>query len=237
MKKYFPKVLFFPMIFVFFTLSVKLVDVQPVGPLESEIGWASINYPVNAFFAEHQFLGGQNFWYTLTNVFGIVAILTAAAFACLGLVQLIRRRSLLKVDKEIIMLGVVYAVTIVLYVLFEKIAVNFRPVLEDGVLEPSYPSTHTMLVFSILGTAVFAFPRYIKGKKLLSAAKAANIAAIALTVLGRLVCGVHWLTDIIGGVFLSVSIIIFYKVAISDETANTGDTANAANTAETNKEN
>ncbi len=237
MKKYIPLILIFPTIFIFFTIGVKLKDVQAVGPLGSEVGFETLNMAVRTFIQNNIRETIQSFCYTFTKLAAVLAILTAAAFACLGLVQLIKRKSLLKVDREIIMLGVVYAVTIVLYVLFEKIAVNFRPVLEDGVLEPSYPSTHTMLVFSILGTAVFAFPRYIKGKKLLSAAKAANIAAIALTVLGRLVCGVHWLTDIIGGVFLSVSIIIFYKVAISDETANTGDTANAANTAETNKEN
>ena len=219
MKKYFPTVLFFPMIFVFFTISVKLVDVQPVGPLGSEIGWASLNYPVNAFFAEHQFLGGQHFWYTLTNVFGIVAIITAAAFACLGLVQLIRRRSLLKVDREIIMLGIMYAVTIVLYVLFEKIAVNYRPILEDGELAASYPSTHTMIVLCILGTSFLAFPRYIKNGRLRLTAEILCIVIIALTIIGRLVCGVHWLTDIIGGILLSVSIIVFYKVAISNDMA------------------
>lgn len=219
MKKYFPTVLFFPMIFVFFTISVKLVDVQPVGPLGSEIGWASLNYPVNAFFAEHQFLGGQHFWYTLTNVFGIVAIVTASAFACLGLVQLIRRRSLLKVDREIIMLGIMYAVTIVLYVLFEKIAVNYRPILEDGELAASYPSTHTMIVLCILGTSFLAFPRYIKNGRLRLTAEILCIVIIALTIIGRLVCGVHWLTDIIGGILLSVSIIVFYKVAISNDMA------------------
>lgn len=216
MKKYFPTVLFFPIIFVFFTISVKVVDVQPVGPLGSEIGWASLNYPVNAFFAEHPFLGGQHFWYTLTNVFGIVAILTAAAFACLGFVQLIRRRSLFKVDREIIMLGVVYAITILLYVLFEKIAINFRPVLDDGKLEASFPSTHTMIVLCIMGTAFTALRKYIADKRLLSCARVICVAVMGLTVIGRLVCGVHWLTDIMGGILISLSIIVYYKVAVAN---------------------
>ena len=219
MKKYFPTVLFFPIIFVLFTISLKVVDVQAVGPLGSEIGWASLNYPVNAFFAEHPFLGGQHFWYTLTNVFGIVAILTAASFACLGLVQLIRRHSLLKVDREIIMLGVIYAVTILLYVLFEKIAINFRPVLEDGVLEPSYPSTHTMLVLCIMGTAFIALRKYFADKRLLNCSRIICVAVMGLTVIGRLVCGVHWITDIMGGILISVSIIVFYKVAVSNNTS------------------
>ena len=112
-----------------------------------------------------------------------------------------------------------YAVTIVLYVLFEKIAVNYRPILEDGELAASYPSTHTMIVLCILGTSFLAFPRYIKNGRLRLTAEILCIVIIALTIIGRLVCGVHWLTDIIGGILLSVSIIVFYKVAISNDMA------------------
>ena len=213
MKKYIPLILIFPAIFIFFTIGVKLKDVQAVGPLGSEVGFATLNMAVRTFIQDNIPEKIQSLCYTFTKLAAVLAILTAAAFACLGLMQLIKRKSLLKVDREILMLGIVYVVTIVLYILFDKIAINFRPVLEDGVLEPSYPSTHTMLVFCILGTAVYAFPRYIKEKKLLTAAKIVSIAVVALTVIGRLVSGVHWFTDIIGGILISVSVVVFYKFA------------------------
>lgn len=219
-KNFIPSIAY-ALAFILFTVIVKIVDVQAIGPLSSEIGFAKLNKAVNSFFSEHQFLGGQNFWYTLTNVFGIVAILTAAVFACMGLLQLIKRRSLLKVDREILALGIAYALTIVLYVLFEKIAVNYRPILEDGELAASYPSTHTMIVLCILGTARLAFRRYIENRRLLFTIEIICWGVMALTVLGRLACGVHWLTDIIGGVIISAAIVSFYRAAMKDSSERT----------------
>ena len=214
-KKIIPSITY-ALAFIFFTITVKIVDVQAIGPLSSEIGFAKLNSAVNNFFSEHQFLVSQDFWYTLTNVFGIVAILTAAVFACIGLLQLIKRRSLLKVDREILTLGIAYALTIVLYVLFEKIAVNYRPILEDGELAASYPSTHTMIVLCILGTARLAFRRYIGDKRLLLTTEIICWVVMGLTVLGRLACGVHWLTDIIGGMIVSAAIVSFYGATMKD---------------------
>ena len=216
MKKFFKKYAFSIVClccFIIFTIEAKIIDVQPIGPLDSLVGFASINSAVRTFIQNTFSPQIQSLCYTFTKGAAVLAILTAAVFACIGFLQLIRRNSILKVDREIIMLGVVYAVTIVLYVLFEKIAVNFRPILEDGVLEPSYPSTHTMLVFCVLGSAAFAFQRYIADKKLRTVTQIFCIAIVALTVLGRLVSGVHWFSDIIGGVLVSLSIVLFYKAS------------------------
>ena len=202
--------------FVLFTIGAKIIDVKPIGPLGSEVGFASMNMAVRTFIQDTFSPRFQDLCYTFTKAAAALAILTAGFFACMGLLQLIRRKSLLKVDREIIMLGVVYAVTIVLYVLFEKIAVNFRPVLEDGVLEPSYPSTHTMLVFCVLGSATFAFQRYIADRRLRLVTEIFCIAIVALTVFGRLMSGVHWFSDIIGGVLISLAIVLFYKASIND---------------------
>ena len=153
------------------------------------------------------------FWYKLTQIFGIAAIAVAGVFAVTGAVQLIKRKSLLKVDREVLMLGVVYIIVIVLYALFEKIAINYRPVILDAAegLEPSYPSTHTMLILTIFGTAVRACGYYIKNTKLLVGARVFALIVMALTIVGRLICGVHWLTDIIGGVLISISLICLYR--------------------------
>ena len=214
MKKYYlPSVLL--LCFVVFTVLVKFIDVQPVGTKNSLIGFATLNLAVHNFFGEH------HFWYTLTQLFGVLAIGVAAAFACVGLVQLIKRKSLVKVDRSVLALGFVYIAVIILYVLFEKIAINVRPVItnvrpvitEEG-LEPSYPSTHTMLILTILGTARYAVKKLLQNPKIVQILQILCLVIMILTVIGRLICGVHWLTDIIGGLLISTSLVSFYSFSV-----------------------
>ena len=204
MKKYLSPI-FWGLCFIIFTILVKVIDVEPAGAQGSLIGFASLNLSVN------QLLGTNHFCYLITQLFGILAILAAALFAVMGFVQLIKRRSLLKVDHEILMAGIVYAIVIILYVLFEKLAINYRPViLEDG-LEASYPSTHTMLILTILGTALPLAGKYISNPKVALAVKLLCIAVMWLTVVCRLLSGVHWFTDIVGGVLISLCLISLFK--------------------------
>ena len=204
MKKYLSP-FFWGLCFIIFTILVKVIDVQALGAQESLIGFASLNLSVN------QLLGTNHFCYLITQLFGILAILAAALFAVMGFVQLIKRKSLLKVDHEILMAGIVYAIVIILYVLFEKLAINYRPlVLEDG-LEASYPSTHTMLILTILGTALPLAGKYISNPKAVLAVKLLCIAVMWLTVVCRLLSGVHWFTDIVGGVLISLCLISLFK--------------------------
>lgn len=207
MKKYvMPSILLF--YFVVFTVLVRFIDVQPVGPQNSMIGFATINMAVHNFFGEH------HFWYVLTQAFGLLAIGVAAVFACVGLVQLIKRKSLLKVDRCVLALGFVYIAVIILYVLFEKLAINVRPVITDEGLEPSYPSTHTMLILTILGTARYAIKKLLQNPKIVQILQILCLVIVILTVIGRLICGVHWLTDIIGALLISESLIAFYSFSV-----------------------
>ena len=197
----------FGFLFVIFSLWIRLFDVQPVGPEGSSIGFAALNVAVHEFFGMHLF------WYKLTQALGLLAIAVAGVFAVTGLVQLIQRKSLLKVDKKILMLGVIYILVILLYALFEKVPFNYRPVVLDSAegLEPSYPSTHTMLILTIFGTAVAVLGDYIKNAKLVLLLKIICLVIMALTIVGRLVCGVHWFTDIAGGVIISLFFINLYR--------------------------
>ena len=197
----------FGFLFVIFSLWIRLFDVQPVGPEGSSIGFAALNVAVHDFFGMHLF------WYKLTQALGLLAIAVAGVFAVTGLVQLIQRKSLLKVDKKILMLGVIYILVILLYALFEKVPFNYRPVVLDPAegLEPSYPSTHTMLILTIFGTAVAVLGDYIKNAKLVLLLKIVCLVIMALTIVGRLVCGVHWFTDIVGGVIISLFFINLYR--------------------------
>ena len=191
-----------------FTVLIKLVDVQQIGPNGSSVGFAALNGAVaNA-------LGVRLFWYDVSETLGYLAILVCLFFAALGIYQLIKGKSLKAVDPRILILGGLYALTVVLYVLFDKFALNYRPVLENGVLEPSYPSSHTMLSLVAFGSAYLLVSRYFREEKPRRIISAAALVLLFLTVLSRLLSGFHWLTDIIGALLISGALLGWFSVLI-----------------------
>jgi undecaprenyl-diphosphatase len=142
-------------------------------------------------------------------VFGILALLVCAIFALVGLIQLVQRKSVFKVDATIIKLGCLYAVVLGLYALFEKVIINYRPMIMYDSSEPeaSFPSSHTMLICVVMGSTIMVLNQYIKNKRLVSILQVACAIIMVITVLGRLICGVHWFTDIMGGIFISIALL------------------------------
>ena len=133
--------------FALWTVLVRFVDVRAIGPEGSSVGFAALNGFV------HELTGVNWLLYTVTDWLGLVPIAAALGFAILGLVQLIKRKSLWKVDRSILALGVFYIVVIAAYVFFEMVVINYRPTLIEGYLEASYPSSTTMLVTCVMPTA------------------------------------------------------------------------------------
>lgn len=199
------------LVFASFTVMVKTVDVRPIGPKNSSVGLAGLNQWV------FERLGTSSFWYTLTEILGYLAILTAMGFALLGLCQWVRRKSLLKVDGELICLGILYAILAAIYLAFEAVIVNYRPILLGEGLEASYPSSHTAAVTCIMGTAILEFRRIFAQKdRWRVASVSVCILVMVITVVGRLMSGVHWFTDILAGSILSaVLIMLYYSVVVS----------------------
>lgn len=185
---------------------VCFVDVQAIGPEGTRIGLSHLNRFVFELF------GVNMLWYEVTDWLGLAAIGTAFLFAAAGLIQWIRRKDIRKVDKEILSLGGLYFIVIGLYVLFELAVVNYRPILMPGSTHPeaSFPSSHTMLVCVIMGSALLLLGKYVHGKMLRKLLQAICAATIGVTVLGRLVSGVHWFTDIVGGVLISITLLNLY---------------------------
>ncbi len=191
-------------LFVFWTVAVRFTDVQAIGPEGSKVGFASMN---GAF---HDLTGVHMALYTVTDWLGIVPFCFVLGFAILGLVQLIKRKSLFKVDRSLLVLGGFYIIVLAVYVLFEFVSLNFRPILIDGRLEASYPSSTTMLALCVIPTAMMQFNGRIKNKPLRAVVLCAlGVFALFMTV-GRTVSGVHWLSDIIGGAIISASLVIGY---------------------------
>ena len=142
--------------FVLWTVLVKFVDVKAIGPEGSSVGFAAMN----GWF--HRLTGENMMLYDITDVLGLVPILIAGGFGILGLCQLIKRKSLLKVDRDIIALGIFYIAVIGAFVFFEVCVINYRPLLIEGKLEASYPSSTTMLVMSVMPTAAMQMYERIK---------------------------------------------------------------------------
>ena len=190
--------------FVLWTISVRFIDVQAVGPQGSTIGFSTINLFVHRLTDVHMSL------YIITDWLGLVPLAVCVGFGILGFIQLVRRKSILKVDYDILALGGFYIVVIAIYLLFEMLVINYRPVLINGALEVSYPSSTTMLVMSIMPTSIMQFNARIKSGVLKRCLTIIIIAFIVFVVGGRLVSGVHWLSDIIGGAILSAGLVLMY---------------------------
>ena len=192
--------------FVLWTILACFVDVRAIGPEGSSVGFAALNGFV------HELTGVNWFLYTITDWLGIVPIAVALVFAILGLVQLIKRKSLWKVDHSILALGVFYIVVMAAYIFFEVVVINYRPTLIDGYLEASYPSSTTMLVMCVMPMATMQLNVRIKNTVLRRFAVIAIVVFSAFMVIGRLLSGVHWITDIIGGALLSAGLVTMYYV-------------------------
>ena len=191
-----------------FTILVKVVDVKQIGEGQTIVGFATVN---EAFLKN---VGVHMVWYKITEYLGYIPLLIAVGYATVGLVQLIKRKSVFKVDKEIIILGAFYIFVVAIYLLFEKVIINYRPILIDGKLEASYPSSHTLMSICILVSSIIINKRIFDNKY----TKIMNIFSILLMlviVVGRLISGIHWFTDIIGGIIISSALLMLFYSLIS----------------------
>ena len=191
-------------VFVLWTVLIRFVDVEAIGPRQSSVGFATLNGYI------HNLTGVNMSLYIITDWLGLVPIGVAFGFAVLGIVQCIKRKSLLKVDRSILTLGGFYIVVMAVYILFEIVVINYRPTLIDGYLEASYPSSTTMLVMCVMPTAMMQLRTRIKNDLFRRCVMLTITVFIAFMVIGRLVSGVHWITDIIGGALLSTAIVLMY---------------------------
>ena len=191
--------------FVLWTIAMGFVDVRAIGPNESYVGFAAINMAI------HQLTGVHMSLYNITDWLGLVPVGVVLCFAAMGLLQWIKRKHILKVDYSILVLGGFYVIVMAVYILFELVVINYRPVLINGYLEVSYPSSTTVLVMCVMPTAIMQLNGRIRNVTLKKCTAIAISAFIVFMVIGRLLSGVHWFTDIVGGVLLSAGLALMYR--------------------------
>ena len=200
----------FLVVFVLWTVLVCWVDVQPIGPGGSAVGFGTLNSYVHDLTGVHMGL------YVLTDWLSLIPLGIVAGFALLGLTQWIRRKRLRRVDADILILGGFYVTVMALFLLFEELEINYRPILIQGTLEASYPSSTTMLVLCVMPTAMMQLRGRMgnsRGKRLLSVGMS---LFTAFMVAARLISGVHWVTDIVGSVLLSAGLVLLYRSMVPD---------------------
>lgn len=190
--------------FVLWTIAICNFDLNAIGPNNSIVGFSTINGFV------HNLVGTNTTLYYVTDWLGLVPVFAALCFATLGLVQWIKRKNILKVDFSILILGVHYIITIFTYFFFEYHVINYRPIIINGYLEASYPSSTTLLVLCIMPTTLIQLEKRIKNNVIKNIFKITIIFLVIFMLLGRLVSGVHWLTDIIGSILISNGLIFLY---------------------------
>lgn len=193
---------------IIYTLLVKYIDVQEIGPNDSLVGFATIN---NFMF---NLTGVNMLWYDITDWWGFVPLFIAFIYVMIGFIQMIKRRNILKVDKEILGLGVYYIIVIGLYIFFETCIINYRPTLMDGILEASYPSSHTLLSVCICGSSLIINKYLFKNRNFFKAENIISILSILVIVIGRFISGVHWFTDIVGAILISIALLKAFNIYI-----------------------
>jgi len=197
------------LLFVLWTILIQSLDVQAVGPKNTKVGFASWN----VWF--HHLTGVNMTLYTVTDWLGLVPVFICGCFGVIGLCQWIRRKRLFRVDTDILLLGIYYLLVLSGYLFFEMVPVNYRPVLIDGNLEASYPSSTTLLVLSVMPTLKLQAGRRCGNRAFRNLCAWFSVVFSTFMVTGRLVSGVHWATDIIGSVLLSAGLFLLYCAAVA----------------------
>ena len=207
-KKWFKISVCLLIVAVIYTVLVKYVDVKAIGPGDTKVGFAIMN----KWFKD--LIGYNKLFYTVSKYAGVIPFGFCAYYGLMGLIELIKKKSFKKVNYRYYILACFYVIFVALYFFFEKVIINYRPIVVDGVIEASYPSTHTLLAICLCGTSLIVSKLLIKNNTLRMLADIAAWLLMVVIVFARLISGVHWLSDIIGGIIISLTYLSFFKLSL-----------------------
>ncbi len=201
------------LLFLGLILAVLFVDVAPIGPEGSSIGLSTINGAV------HDMLVYNETIYKVTEILGYATIAVAFIYTTVQgtrystkCIQDKKYRRFLRIwDRGEYMKLLVFVAAGVLYVLFEFVIINYRPIILPGEeLEASFPSSHTLLAVAFIGPAIHDAIVKEKSKTAKWVLAASFAVLMVAVVVGRFISGVHWLTDILGGLLIGSTLVLTY---------------------------
>lgn len=193
--------------FVVWTLVVAFVDVDQVGLSH-----------LNQWFWQR--CGKHEVWEQITKWLGYLCILAVVGLVAWQIVQWVRRKSLWRVDKNLLFFDVIGIIFFALYIFFEIVIVNYRPLLDNGVAKASYPSTHTLLFATVLPLLIWQVWHYLKNRPWRIVLTVLLTIVLAVGIVGRLFSGVHWFTDIVAGVIASCFLDGLYVALVTKNSTN-----------------
>ena len=194
---------------ILYTLLVKFVDVRPIGPEGSEVGFALING------LWRDLVGVHPVWDKISDGCLALEFLIVAAFGFVALIQLIKGRSWYAIDDRVKVQDFFYLLVGLTYVFFEFVIINYRPVLsDDGVLKASYPSSHTVAVLTIAFSGLMTTRRIFHHSDQPTWMWVVPLTLAVIATVGRLISGMHWLSDVFGAILISAALLMFYRIAL-----------------------
>ncbi len=193
-----------------YSLAVMKLDVEAIGPEGSRVGFSHLNGALNKLIGYHPF------WHRLADILAWASFLTVGLFAAIGMLQLVKRKNLWKVDRQILALGSLFLTVFILYIVFGKIPINYRPIIlpDEGALEPSFPSSHTMMACTVFGGVFLVLKDYVRDKKLRKKMRIFCLAMAVLMTLARMLAGIHWFSDIFGGVLIAAFLLTLFDAVL-----------------------
>ena len=147
-------------------------------------------------------------WDLISDIILATSFAALAVFAVLGFCQWIKRRSLKKVDKPLLWAILPLFLMVVTYIIFDKFLIlNTRP---NGSGEPSFPSTHVMVVATIFSIIAIILPKYIKSRVARITLDLMMLALLVLVCVARVLADMHWISDVVGGLIFAVIFAVIY---------------------------
>ena len=203
---YFPA-LFLTLVFIVWTILVKTIDMSYIDNV-GYIGFSHFNFQVNNFVVEYVRIETFD---KLSDIGLYLSFAVVLTFGVIGIVQWIKRKSIKKVDSILFALLAIYVITVIEYFIFEIVKINYSPLSTAEELHASYPSSHVLFFIIFVMTGVLAMFEYVKVHKAIKVTTISFAALVSLVyVVVRLLSGQHFFTDIVGGLFLSASIIALF---------------------------
>ena len=192
--------------FVVFTLTLKLVDMQ--SDSSQFIGWASIN------IWWRDLIGVHFSWHIISHFIALISLLVLTGILIWQVITVFHRRKLSALTRNWWVFDITLLALGLSYLLFQIVAINYRPIQVDGAIEISYPSSHSLLITTTWLLIIFRLRREIQSQTWRRILIIVGWTLMLTGVIARLLCGYHWFTDIVGGVLLGTVFAAWYQAFV-----------------------